>query len=133
VVALTLPDANGNENPAAAPTTPAPAASSPAAAAPAKPTTRPPKADPGAPTAVKLRDSRDSVLLQWTYPKNSEGPVLVSGGRAGQPQKPFQQLPAGSADYVVYGLNEQLNYCFTISVAYGTNNIARSVPVCTKR
>ena len=133
VVALTLPDANGNENPAAAPTTTPPAASSPAAAAPATPTSRPPKADPGAPTAVKLRDSRDSVLLQWTYPKNSEGPVLVSGGRAGQPQKPFQQLPAGSADYVVYGLNEQLNYCFTISVAYGTNNIARSVPVCTKR
>ncbi|WP_250033289.1 fibronectin type III domain-containing protein [Paractinoplanes maris] len=135
VVALTLPDANGDESPAAAPTpaaTSAPAASA-SAAAPATPTTRPPTADPGAPTALKLRDNRDSVTLQWTYPKDSEGPILVSGSRAGQPQKPFQQLPAGSADYVVYGLNEQLNYCFTISVAYGTNNIARSVPACTKR
>ncbi|WP_250007261.1 fibronectin type III domain-containing protein [Actinoplanes sp. M2I2] len=133
VVALTLPDASGDENPAAAP---APVASAPAAsspAAPVTPTTRPPTADPGAPTAVKLRDNRDSVTLQWTYPRDSEGPVLVSGSRAGQAQKPFQQLPAGSADYVVYGLNEQLNYCFTISVAYATNNIARSVPVCTRR
>jgi hypothetical protein len=134
VVALTLPDANGDENPPAAPATTAPVASAPApAASSAAPTTKPPKADPGAPTAVKLRDNSDNVVLQWTYPKNSEGPILVSGGRAGQPQKPFQQLPAGSADYVVYGLNEQLNYCFTISVAYSTNNIARSVPVCTKR
>ncbi|MBB4697935.1 fibronectin type III domain-containing protein [Paractinoplanes abujensis] len=133
VVALTLPDADGAEGPAATATTP-PAASSAAPPPPsAAATSRPPTADPGAPTGVKLRDNRDNVLLQWTYPRNSEGPILVSGGRAGQPQKPFQQLPAGSSDYVVYGLNETTNYCFTIAVAYGTNNIDRSAPVCTKR
>ncbi|MBU2666303.1 fibronectin type III domain-containing protein [Actinoplanes bogorensis] len=131
VVALTLPNADGAEGPppAAAPTTAAPSAAAPTASA----TTRAPTAAPGAPTNVKLKDNNDSVVLQWTYPKNSEGPVLVSGGRAGQPQKPFQQLAAGSNDYVVYGLNESLNYCFTISVAYSSSNIARSVPVCTKR
>ncbi|WP_239080044.1 fibronectin type III domain-containing protein [Paractinoplanes brasiliensis] len=133
VVALTLPNANGAEGPTANATTP-PAVTGPAAtpSAPAA-TTRPPKADPGAPTAVKLRDNRDSVLLQWSYPRNAEGPILISGGRAGQPRKPFQQLPAGSTDYVVYGLNESSNYCFTVAIAYGTNNVARSVPVCTKR
>ena len=132
VVALTLPDANGGESPTAvAPTASVPATSRPVASA--TPTTRPPTADADSPTDVRLRDNRDSVVLQWTYPKNSEGPILVSGGRAGQPQKPFQQLAAGSSDYVVYGLNEKLNYCFTVSVAYGTNNIARSLPVCTKR
>jgi hypothetical protein len=133
VVALTLPDADGAEGPAAAPTTAPPTAGPAPTATTVSPTTRPPTAAPGAPTNVRLRDNRDSVLLQWTYPKNSEGPVLVSGGRAGQPQKPFQQLAAGSNDYVVYGLNESLNYCFTVSVAYSSSNIARSVPVCTKR
>ncbi|MBM2622073.1 fibronectin type III domain-containing protein [Actinoplanes sp. LDG1-06] len=134
VVALTLPDADGAEGPtAAAPTTRASAPAAPVTTPPPRATTRPPTADPGAPTNVRLRDNRDSVLLQWTYPQGSEGPVLVSGGRAGQPQKPFQQLAAGSSDYVVYGLNESLNYCFTIAVAYSTNNIDRSVPVCTKR
>ncbi|WP_240670143.1 fibronectin type III domain-containing protein [Actinoplanes solisilvae] len=127
VVALTLPDANGEETP------PPPAAVPSAPAASVAPTTAPPKADPGAPTNVRLRDSRDSVALQWTYPKDSEGPILISGGRAGQPQKPFQQLAAGSSDYVVYGLNEKLNYCFTIAVAYSSSNIARSTLVCTKR
>ena len=134
VVALTLPDADGavepTQPPAAAPTSRASAASAPAAATP---TTKPPVAEPGAPRNIRLRDNRDSVLLQWTYPEDAEGPILVSGGRAGQPQKPFQQLPAGSGDYVVYGLNETLNYCFTVSVAYSSDNIAKSVPVCTKR
>ncbi|MGK5678141.1 fibronectin type III domain-containing protein [Actinoplanes sp. URMC 104] len=138
VVALTLPDADGAEGPAAAPATTAPAASAPASAtsapaASATPTTRPPTAAPGAPTALRLRDSRESVTLQWTYPRNSEGPILISGGRVGQPQRVFQQLPAGSSDYVVYGLNESLDYCFTVSVAYSSANIAKSVPVCTKR
>ena len=131
VVALTLPDADGavgpTPPPAAAPTTPSAAASA------AAPTTRPPAADPGGPQNLRLRDNRDSVLLQWAYPRGSEGPILVSGGRAGQPQKPFQQLPAGSSDYVVYGLNESLNYCFTVAVAYSSANIAKSVPVCTRR
>lgn len=129
VVVLTLPDANGAVGPtptaAVSPSRPAP--SSPAAAA------QPPPADPGAPRNVRLTDRRDSVSLQWAYPADAEGPVLVSGGRTGQPARVFQQLPAGTADYVVYGLNEQQNYCFTVAVAYSTDRIAASVPVCTKR
>jgi hypothetical protein len=82
---------------------------------------------------VKLKDNRDSLALTWTYPKDAEGPVLISGGRTGQPVRAFQQLPAGTADYMVYGLNPTQNYCFTIAVAYGTDRIAASAPVCTKR
>jgi hypothetical protein len=137
VVLLTLPDADGAVSPTAAPTasTPAGAASAPAAAtsAPAVAPTTTVTAAPGAPQNVKLRDNRDSVSLSWTYPKGAEGPVLISGGRSGQEQRAFQQLPAGAADYVVYGLNDTENYCFTVAVAYATDNIAGSVPVCTKR
>ncbi|GAA0453049.1 hypothetical protein Ade02nite_01150 [Paractinoplanes deccanensis] len=132
VVALTLPDADGatGPQPTVAPTSATPPAAS---SKPPPATSKPPAADPGAPQNVRLRDNRDSVVLQWTYPPDAEGPILVSGGRAGQNPKPFQQLPAGSGDYVVYGLNENLNYCFVVSVAYSSSRIAKSVPACTKR
>ena len=71
--------------------------------------------------------------LTWTYPKGSEGPVLISGGRAGQDRKAFQQLPAGAADYVVYGLNDKLDYCFTVAVVHSTEDVAASAPICTAR
>jgi hypothetical protein len=86
-----------------------------------------------APAGVRLKDNRDSVSLTWRYPKGSEGPVLISGGRTGQEQRAFQQLPAGTTDYVVYGLNKQTDYCFTVAVAYTVDQVAASKPVCTRR
>jgi hypothetical protein len=133
VVLLTLPNADGAVGPAAPVTTAPPAAATTSPTPAASATTSAAPADPGAPAAVKLRDNRDSVSLSWTYPKGAEGPILISGGRSGQPQRAFQQLPAGTNNYVVYGLNDAQNYCFTISVAYATNHIANSSPVCTKR
>ena len=85
------------------------------------------------PANVTLRDGRDSVTLTWTYPAGAEGPVVVSGGRAGQPTQAFQQLPAGSADYIVYGLNDRTDYCFTIAVVYGADAVQTSPQVCTHR
>ncbi|WP_433366682.1 fibronectin type III domain-containing protein [Actinoplanes sp. CA-142083] len=135
VIALTLPDANSSTGAQpTVPVSPAPVASSPApSAASAAPTSAAPTGDPGAPTGVKLQDNRDSVSLSWAYPKDAEGPVLVSGGRTGQPLRAFQQLPAGTTDYMVYGLNEAQNYCFKVSVAYSTDRIAASAQVCTAR
>ncbi|HET6533439.1 MAG TPA: hypothetical protein VFH03_22870, partial [Actinoplanes sp.] len=117
--------------PAAAPASPGPTASGPSASGPAA--SRPAATGPAAPAEVRLRDNRDSVTLTWRYPKGSEGPVLISGGRSGEPQRAFQQLPAGSADYVVYGLNERLDYCFTVAVVHGTDKVATSPAVCTAR
>ncbi|WBB57252.1 tetratricopeptide repeat protein [Verrucosispora sp. WMMD573] len=94
----------------------------------------PSPASPGAPpTGLSLRDNRDSVTLRWTYPAGAEGPVIVSGGRNGQPQSPFADLPAGSDSFVVYGLNRSLDYCFTVAVAWSTETVARSDEVCTER
>ncbi|MEV2241225.1 tetratricopeptide repeat protein [Micromonospora sp. NPDC049891] len=104
------------------------------AAPPAATATGVPPASPGAaPTGLSLRDNRDSVTLRWTYPAGAEGPVIVSGGRNGQPQNPFADLPAGSDSFVVYGLNRSLDYCFTVAVAWSTDTVARSDEVCTER
>lgn len=113
---------------------PAPSTAAVTSAAPA-PATTPTAADAvgPAPSEVKLRDGGDSVALDWTYPGGAEGPVLISGGRTGQQPRAFQQLPAGSADYVVYGLNERADYCFTVSVVYSAEGIAASPSVCTQR
>ncbi|MGW4940238.1 hypothetical protein ACWEOZ_01415 [Actinoplanes sp. NPDC004185] len=117
--------------PAAGPAAPASAgvsAAPPAASASARPSNA-----AVAPTRVTLSDNRDSVALTWRYPKGSEGPVLISGGRTGQEQRAFQQLPAGTTDYVVYGLNRQNNYCFSVAVVYTVDQVAASEAVCTKR
>jgi hypothetical protein len=84
-------------------------------------------------TGVTLHDSGSSVRLTWTYPHGAAGPVVVSGARSGEAVKAFQQLPAGSNDYVVYGLDERVDYCFTVSVVYGTDTVASSPQKCTAR
>jgi hypothetical protein len=86
-----------------------------------------------APAGLTLKDNRDSVSLTWRYPKGSEGPVVISGGRTGQEQRAFQQLPAGTTDYVVYGLNRKNDYCFAVAVVYTVDQVAASAPVCTDR
>ena len=127
IVVATLPRGD-DPQPAAAPAATASAAAPPAATASVAPTNA-----AVAPTGVTLRDNRDSVQLTWRYPKGSEGPVLISGGRTGQEQRAFQQLPAGTTDYVVYGLNRQNNYCFSVAVVYTVDQVAASDSVCTKR
>ena len=137
VVALTLPDTNGavgaRTPPIASVAPPAATAPGPAAASTRASTTPSGTPAAGAPERVRLRDNRDSVALTWAYPKDAEGPLLISGGRLGQQLRMFQQLPAGTGDYLVYGLNPQQDYCFTVAVAYSTDRIAASAPICTRR
>ncbi|NED57737.1 tetratricopeptide repeat protein, partial [Micromonospora aurantiaca] len=87
------------------PTSAGPAPSTPAAAKPGTP-----------PGSFTLTDRRDSIVLSWTYPAGAEGPVVVAGGRSGQPQGTFATLPAGSADYIAYGLDRTTDYCFTVAL-----------------
>lgn len=131
VVAATLPRSGADTLPPTA-TASAPAAPAASAAAPSASAAGPTRAVL-APADVKLRDNRDSVSLDWGYPKGAEGPVLISGGRVGQERRAFQQLPAGTTSYVVYGLNNQVDYCFTVAVVYTVDQVAASKAVCTKR
>ncbi|PZF92216.1 tetratricopeptide repeat protein [Micromonospora deserti] len=128
-------DGGGDPEPAATGTP----ASSPAAGVPPGATATPGApgggaAPPGSPPgAVTLRDNRDNVALRWTYPSGGEGPVVISGGRAGQAQTAFANLPAGTTDFVVYGLNRSTDYCFTVAVVWSTDTVARAEEVCTRR
>ncbi|MFI6819685.1 tetratricopeptide repeat protein [Micromonospora sp. NPDC050187] len=112
---------------------PAPGTGSPPGATPGG-TAKPASAAPGAPPGgVTLRDNRDSVTLSWTYPAGAEGPVVVSGGRVGQDARAFQELPAGATNYIVYGLDQGTDYCFTVAVVHSADTVGRAKPVCTKR
>ncbi|MFD2768203.1 tetratricopeptide repeat protein [Micromonospora eburnea] len=93
-----------------------------------------PAASPGTPPgAVRLTDRRDSIVLNWTYPAGAEGPVVVAGGRSGQEQHTFLELPAGTDSYTAYGLSRSTDYCFTVAVVWSTDTVARAAPVCTRR
>ncbi|MGW0215132.1 tetratricopeptide repeat protein [Micromonospora chokoriensis] len=128
----------GDDEPTPPPATGSPTAAPPASTAPA-PTATPPT--PGAaaapigspPGTVTLRDSRDSIVLNWTYPAGSEGPVVIAGGRTGQDRNVFATLPAGTTNYVIYALNRTNDYCFTVAVVWSTDTVASSEQVCTRR
>ncbi|MFI5837458.1 tetratricopeptide repeat protein [Micromonospora sp. NPDC051300] len=116
------------------PTAPSGAASSRPPASPRPSASAQPAASPGTPPGrFTLTDRRDSIVLSWTYPPGAEGPVVVAGGRAGQPQRTFETLPAGSADYIAYGLDRTTDYCFTVALVWSTDTVARTGPTCTKR
>jgi hypothetical protein len=119
----------------APPSAASPSAASPSAAPPTQPpTTGPPVARPGTPPAgVALDDGTDQVTLSWTYPAGAAGTVVVSAGRTGQQPRPIEQLPAGSDNFVVYGLDPTGDYCFVVGVTYPAGVVGRAKPVCTDR
>ena len=122
IVIVMLPGADGATLPPADPSAPA-----------AGPPTTTAAAEPGAPQNVRLRDNGESVMLSWVYPAGAEGEVAIIGGRARQTPVKITTLRAGAADYIVYSLNEQLNYCFTVAVETGGPVPATAPPVCTRR
>ena len=131
VVILTLPDADGaTGTPGASRTTgPAGAAPTPPGNPPGSATTSP----PDAPQDLRLTDGGGRITLRWTYPAQAGGQVVVSGGRTGEKARTVQTLPARATDYVLYNLNEQLNYCFTVAVRQPGGRLAASAPACTRR
>ncbi|MEV4119665.1 tetratricopeptide repeat protein [Micromonospora sp. NPDC049645] len=129
---------DGDDEPTTPPASASPTAGAPTGTAPAPGAGAAPSggsaAPPGTPpTAVTLRDTRDSIALNWTYPAGSEGPVVIAGGRTGQTHNIFATLPAGTTSYVIYALNRTNDFCFTVAVAWSTDTVAQSKQVCTRR
>ncbi|MEV0806922.1 tetratricopeptide repeat protein [Micromonospora sp. NPDC050200] len=123
---------DGGDDPPAPATSPTGPPQSPAPS-PAPPTAggaAPPGTPPG---RVTLRDRRDNIALDWEYPAGAEGPVVISGGRAGQDPQAFQELPAGTNNFIVYGLDRSNDYCFTVAVVWSTDTVSRAREVCTRR
>ena len=59
--------------------------------------------------------------------------MIISGGRRGRPLRAFQQLPAGTGEYVVHGLDPAADFCFRVAVAYSPTLVGAATPVCTDR
>ncbi|MEU8411001.1 tetratricopeptide repeat protein [Micromonospora sp. NPDC048842] len=128
---------DGDDEPTPPPASASPTAGAPASTAPAPGGSAPTSAAAAAPgtppSAVTLRDTRDSIALNWTYPAGGEGPVVIAGGRTGQTHNIFATLPAGTTSFVIYALNRTNDFCFTVAVAWSTDTVARSKQVCTRR
>jgi hypothetical protein len=135
-VALVGGSEPGTDRPAAAPRTTA-TGSPPATPSPQSTGTPPPPAErvsPGAPpTSLALNDTRDAITLNWTYPAGAQGPVVLSASPRGLQPRVFQQLPAGTSSYVVYGLDRNTDFCFTVAVVYDADTQGRTTAVCTQR
>ena len=107
-----------------------PSAAPPTSSAPLTP----PTARPGtAPGRVSLDDGIDQVTLRWTYPAGAPGPVVISAGPTGQQPRAIEELPAGTDNYVVYGLGTTGDYCFVVGVVYSGGVVGNAKPVCTDR
>jgi hypothetical protein len=89
--------------------------------------------DPGSPQNVVLRDDGPSVTLQWDYPADATGEVLVTVARSDRPPVTVAELPSGAGDYVVYSLSERYDYCITVAIRRDEQRIAAAAPVCTAR
>ncbi|BEL12266.1 hypothetical protein Q0Z83_104570 [Actinoplanes sichuanensis] len=120
VVILTLPGADGATTP--------PVQSATGGAQPLAAT-----ADPGSPQNVRLRDDGPSVSLQWDYPRDAKGEVLITVTRSDRPPVTVAELPAGATDYVVYSLSERYDYCITVGIRQSGQKIAAAAPACTAR
>jgi Fibronectin type III domain len=89
---------------------------------------------PGAPpTDVKLRDDGGTVTLTWTDPSHGTVPFFVEVGKPGAQLQLYGTLPQGETTYRIVGLNPRLDYCFSVIAVYGTNVVAPSDLVCTRR
>ncbi|GIF50576.1 tetratricopeptide repeat protein [Asanoa ferruginea] len=107
-----------------------PSAAPPTSSAPLTP----PTAKPGtAPGRVSLDDGIEQVTLRWTYPAGAPGPVVISAGPTGQQPRAIEELPAGTDNYVVYGLGTTGDYCFVVGVVYSGGVVGNAKPVCTDR
>jgi len=87
----------------------------------------------GAPTNIRMTGKGDSVVLTWAAPATGNAAVVVAGGRTGQQMRAFQQLPAGTTTYAVYGLDETKNYCFSVAAADSPNSLDTPEELCTHR
>jgi hypothetical protein len=107
---------------------------SPTAPAPSAGPTPGPTGTPAEPPAdVKLADAGGSVTITWRDPSGGAVPFIVTGGRLGQPANALDTVPVGRNRSIIYGLNKNFEYCFSVVAVYDTDVVATSARVCTRR
>jgi hypothetical protein len=111
-----------------------PTADAPKSAPPAPVQSVAGKADK-APRALSVEDFGASVKLSWDNGSSGSVSKLILGYRTTPDAKnsPLGVAEPGQTSIVVNGLNKNVEYCFTVTAVYASNDVARSAPVCTKR
>jgi hypothetical protein len=87
----------------------------------------------GAPSDVVLRDEGTSITVSWSDPTNGTGAVLIALARAGQPAGPLRNLPPGTRQDRITGLDPTGDYCVVIAVIYAQDTVAQATQACTHR
>jgi hypothetical protein len=87
----------------------------------------------GAPRDVILRDEGTSITVTWTDPTNGTGAVLIALTKAGQPAGPLSNLPPGTHEHRITGLDPAADYCVRIAIVYAQDTMAQATEVCTHR
>jgi hypothetical protein len=94
-----------------------------------------PAASPTAPppTGLAIKDEGGTVTLTWNDPSDGRVQFVVSGGREGQAMLAIDQVDAGRTSFTIYGLNDTVNYCFTVAAVWAVDKITPSMRACTTR
>jgi hypothetical protein len=85
------------------------------------------------PTGVALKDEGGAVTLTWNDPSSGRVPFIISVGREGQALLAASDVPAGRTTATIYGLNDTVNYCFTVSAVWAADKVTPSIRACTFR
>lgn len=86
-----------------------------------------------APTDVQLAADRSTITVTWADPSDGKTTFVVEMARPGEVMKAVGHVGPGQTSYRMEGLNDRLDYCFTVVAVYGTNTFSPSPQTCTTR
>ena len=72
-------------------------------------------------------------MLTWNDPSAGAVSFVVAYGHADKAADNTQRVPAGTTSITINGLNNAVDYCFTVAGIESTTTIALSPLVCTQR
>ena len=82
------------------------------------------------PLQVRLRDQGTTLAVSWT---GAGASVVVALSRAGAPAVVLANLPPETSEYVVRGIEPDVEYCVVVGPVSENQSVSRATSVCTGR
>ncbi len=86
-----------------------------------------------APSGVELADKPGTITVTWTDPALGKTTFVVEMARPGEVMKAVGHVGPGQTSFRMDGLNDKLDYCFTVVAVYSTTRFSPSSQACTSR
>jgi hypothetical protein len=86
-----------------------------------------------APSDVQLEDKPGTITVTWTDPALGKTTFVVEMARPGEVMKAVGHVGPGQTSFRMDGLNDRLDYCFTVVAVYSTTRFSPSPQACTSR